>query len=368
MSNPGLITSHAFEYQKLVYFHYIISSFNVYNDFIYEGEDDIECNSLLDHSIYIQAKTGIISEDKKINIIYNWLRVSNWNNATYCLILSQEQLVDIDEMILKAKDNIIINGEKSNIRSNLYKAYSSCQNCGSFSIEILEDRLKSIKKNFRKRLLPSEEIYSQLSKNYSDSFVSNENVLESQIIRRLDFLAERVLKKINDTLAPSYEYSVVIKRPEFNEWNYEAVEKYNLNNFNARKSRINKNFAIDEGLREVIQMRYANLEDDEILDNLINKVLYEDFKDFYISSCYSEEIEGIESKAFYNYKNKKKYLKIKSELTSEMLFYEVTNTIINDVLITKMSDAQFCRIGCYIYLSSDSVEEEKQISWEVKDE
>ena len=82
----------------------------------------------------------------------------------------------------------------------------------------------------------------------------------------------------------------------------------------------------------------------------------------------SEEIEGIESKAFYNYKNKKKYLKIKSELTSEMLFYEVTNTIINDVLITKMSDAQFCRIGCYIYLSSDSVEEEKQISWEVKDE
>ena len=368
MSNPGLISNHGFEYQKLVYFHYIISSFNLYNDFIYEGEDDIELNNLFNDSLYIQAKTGELSEEKKKNVLYNWLQISKYINAKYYLIISKEQSFEIDKLINEVKNDILNDGEKSDKRSNLYKAYIACQHEGVFSVEILEEKLNSIKDNFNKRCLSPEEIYSQLTKNYIDSFVSDENVLNSQITRRLDFLASKVLKKINDVLAPSKENPVSIRRQEFNEWNYDAVQKFNLTNFNTRKSSINKNFALDENLREVIQMRYANLGDEEILDYLINKILYEDFRSYYMSSNYNEDIDGVEEKAFYNYQNKKRFLKIKSELTSEMLFYEVTNTIINDALINRMKDAQFCSIGCYIYLSSDLAKAGKQISWEVKDE
>lgn len=366
MRNGGLISGHGFEFQKAVFLYYALMYFHSFDCFLYEGQDDVECsNSLTGLSFFVQSKTGNCSDDTKKNVLLNWLGVSNYKNSRF--ILFTELSTDFRPNDLKEDIKaLLLDAHNHRVDSNVRKAFENLFGSKSFDDVHYNEVYDFICGHFSAVTRSYDEIEKDLYDAYRKSFINREESEKLQIENRVDAFYDYVLSKIGKGLAASKTNPIRFTAAELAQENERIASEFPINKYTKSRSVFKEDAAdlLDERLREVQQLRAVFSDNKRILDELINEVFYKDFKRFYLENNMTREILSIEDRAYHNYLYSLDEFWDGSSLTPRSLFNTTMNKSLEDELFN-FADGSFCKRGCYIFLTSEEVDSDQQITWEI---
>ena len=212
------------------------------------------------------------------------------------------------------------------------------------------------------------EIEQDLYDAYKANFITDSISENLQVQNRVDEFYDYVITKISRELAASITNPIAFTSAEIIQENSRIDREYPLGKYTKSISvfRNDPSHVIDENLREVKQLRKVFSDDSRILEELINEVFYKDFKSFYLDLNMDREIDSIEDRAFHNYLYSLDEIETSPNMSPKLLFVKTMNKPLEDELF-EFSDSIYCRRGCYIFLTSDKVEEHRQITWELQE-
>lgn len=363
----GKYTELGMDYQKRVLMYCSICLSNSYNEFHYEGEDDIDCINVNDgRKLFIQAKSGSPSFEEKKNIFYKWIELKPTNNCLfeiYSLKNSKYDLSKIKKEVLKDLENALERANSSNVK----KAYLSCVVNGTYNKEKAEEYFDIISGHFNCHTKITEEV---LDKNIFDFYkktkIHDDKFVDSQIEKHIEYITKEYLAFIHNSIqdAATTNSPIIVDASIVDRWIDGAKQTYGINRYNRRQFEFknNLNDYFDDSKREISQLKLLGIPDGIIADSLINEVFYKDFRDYYLNVD-QNDIDSIENKAFRNYLIETVGMNLNNKEDCVELFKKVYEKKIDDPLIIAMADAMFCSSGCYIYLTSEEAKPDKQITW-----
>lgn len=370
---PGRVAQHGFEYQKFA-FYYLISLFNrTYDNYYYEGKEDLHFESKNDKkSLFVQVKTSKLSNEEKKKVLIKWLSLDKIADK-YLLICEKYNSFDLDSIADEAIE-IIKKAKNESPLSNSKIAYEKYLTNNIFDENRIRLDIEKIKNNSLKTLiLSSEDIFDDL-RNQMKMAADNSFVIDSTLEERIYFMLDNILLKIHKQYVSSggTAYPVTVTYEDYINYYTEARSKYPLDYFNgdyvALKKSNSASILIDENLREVKQIRKVNIPNSFIVTQLINEIFYKEFRNFYIERNLNSEIETVEEIAYQNYCLVKYEAFAKGDASPSNIYFGTLKKDIDSPLIKKMNGAPFCRYGCYIYLTSDDANTNVQISREYTEE
>ena len=109
--------------------------------------------------------------------------------------------------------------------------------------------------------------------------------------------------------------------------------------------------------REVKQLFLVNSKEEFVLRGIVNELFYKDFRDVFAEQK-AMDISNLEEFAKSNYEIVKDELG--EDCTPKELYDRTTAMSIESDIISK---GPMYRNGCYIYLTSDEIDEDLQIEW-----
>lgn len=366
----GIDSQYGFLYQKYAFILTALKYAGVENYFTYEGIDDIdfEKNELLysigvSQKTYIQVKSGKVSEKCLIKVIANWMILDEFSSDLNLILFIENELsveyknMDFVKKIISAfKDNK--NKNKNAILKKAYEKFKEKLDLLEFEQEIL-NLISSIKVQNKSLDDTSSEISNLFIENYCQDIKVSHIAKEMRKERFIDHIVKEIDESISKKQKYVLDYGSFIKligraSNEIND------EKYVPNIFELKKNFRKKACDIIKNLdcREVKQLKLVKNVEEFIIKGIINKLMYMDFKDIYCNEK-SIEISNIEIQAKENY----------DDVIEEFDEFESTplkiykNTIekgIDNDLLPK--ESMYVK-GCYIYLTSDEIPEDFQISW-----
>ena len=366
--DPGRVAQHGFEYQKFAYY-YLISFFkNNYDKYYYEGKEDVHFESSnTNKKMFVQVKTASLSLKEKKNILIKWLSVDDIADK-YILMCEKNNVFDITA-ITNDVVRIIKASKYGSSTSNATIVYNKYSINGVFDEAKLRSDIKKIKENLSDVYIKSNEMMFSELRNQMKYEAENAFVIDSTIEARIYNILTKILLKIHNEYVDSMSNPVELTYSEFNNFYIDARNLFPYDFFDddyiKLKNNIDKSKLLDESLREVNQLKKLKLSDRYIVQQLINEIFYKEFRKFYYDIKLSEEIENIEELAFQNNIQIIERAMAKGQFNLIDIHFDTMSKTINHPLITKMKGVDFCTKGCYIYLTSDETDENKQISWEI---
>ena len=364
---PGRVAQHGFEYQKLCYYYLIESYKSNYCKFFYEGLEDLHFESSNGELFFIQAKTASLSKNDKKAILINWLSISKTANK-YMLITEKTNELDVASITEDVISDIKSSNEASSL-SNLFKAYSKYSASGSFDEVKLRGDIKNIKNNLVVSNISANDMFLELQDNMKKD-AENFAVIDMTIESRVYHILTMILLKIHKEYNGGMNNPVEITLSDYNNLYFDARIKYPAEYFDEDyvklKNGINKDNIFKSDLREVIELKKLNLGEAYIVDRLIDEVFYKKFRDFYINMNYDSDISNVEEEAYQNYLSTKERNIAKGNISNIDLYFESIDKPIRHQLIQKVSSSSFCSKGCYIFLTSNDADDNKQITWEME--
>lgn len=371
--NAGITSQYGFLYQRLIFVYKVLKNISPSCLFVFEGKDDIDVlpaeqisSITQDQSTYVQVKSGTVDQNCFNKIICNWLLMNDKPDPTYVLILENELSFeyDIDSQIANIYDYITKGKEKkrtaiSRKTYELFKAYIDIDDT-----DCVKQKIKTILEMYTKTIISLDDLERTLleifKRDYCQDVVQYDIATQKRFNRFLQLLNAEIDNAIKSrapySLIYSQFFSIVSRvREEISDTKYTVdVTKYRKD-FNSEATRI----VTENSSREVKQLMLVNPDAKFIVDNIINELFYKDFRQVY--EIHKEtSISNIEETAHENFKDARFSLSPDEQKLPKKVF---TETVDRPIVSDLMPNSPIYRKGCYVYLTGDFVDEEKQITW-----
>ena len=376
MGNPGITSQYGFLYQRKVFILYALENASTKQTYIYEGKDDIDvdqsealCSATDNTNICVQVKSGKLSEACFYKVIGNWLLLDTIPSGGLVLFTenSLDFSVEYDDIKAPLKE-FFMAGEtqkKTAIARKVFDKYKKdLKNVKD------PDSWDLIVKNILQKMEQRISGMDTLDKNMEDIFFKSycQDIVEFSMAKKKRL--ERVCALINRDIDQSFgkkksfslPYSDLIRiimqaSDEIRDDRYVPDISY----IRSKVKEQAKQLAGEEGRREVWQLKLVSSRQEFIVDGIVKELMYKDFRDIYIEKQ-TQEVLNSEQNAYENYKMSIFELEDDADLTSKKIY---TRTVSKPVAGKLMPEGLIYGQGCYIYLTRDDIDEEKQITWEV---
>lgn len=362
----GIVAQYGFLYQRMCFIKTILERAGTGVLFTYEGKDDIDVSKekfismiRVSNEKLIQVKSGTVNLESFCKIIGNWLLAYD-ENITYMVILENDISFDFDfekfiNWVKKGKEK-----SKKSIANKVYSLYESDK-------ERVEQKVKEIIKNYEIDVLQLDYIekciIEQFSRDYCNDILKYDKAKE----KRCEMIISLLNKEIDDQLKCKkpcvISYSRLMNfvgtvKESINDDYYEI----NITEIKKALQKDAKEIVEKSKTREVNQLKSVNNSDKFVITEIINELMYKDFRDVYIEHK-NLQISNIEQIAKSNYDDALYYFS--SNPTPKEIFNKTVNSDIDNSLLPKGS---MYKRGCYTYLTSEEIDKELQISWSINNE
>lgn len=367
--NFGITSQYGFLYQRMVFVHSILK--NIARDyiFVFEGKDDIEISQNdqlssinINQNSYIQVKSGVVDQHCFCKVVCNWLLLTADNDAQYQLILENELTfnLSIDQQV-DLIYNYIIDGKnkkKSSIARKTYDLFTS------YDTTSIKSAIKSILTSYQKSVVTvatlENEMFEVFKKDYCNDIKAYDMAIEKRLTRFVQQINNDIDDSIKNKKACTLIYSQIISKIQKT---CEEISdtKYNIDTFALKKSLIPKATELvkEKNTREVRQLFLVDSTTNFVVDNIVNELIYKDFRDVY-SAQKDIDIINIEANAAENFRDACFELTDEEKQVPKKVYLATTNKSISSNF---MMDSTIYRKGCYIYLTGDDIDDEKLITW-----
>lgn len=324
-----------------------------------ENLDDLNGKIQAQNYTSIQVKHTNLTKANTKNILYNWIQLEcTSNNVSHYILITDEKYnnqdvlraINIDVLIKE----IMSSSKKAN--ANISKVKEIFKNKSESEIK------KTIENILNKHDFQSINIDNELVENYQDKLFksANEVVFYQRLDELLSEITNRILKSINNSKPYVLKYidfqkilndivqrfSVEVSLPSYN--NFKNVTQIDLKSTEIANS------------REYSQLLYCSLSERSIRNHLLHEQYYRKIKNNYLDLCMDSKCGDIETTAYENFEDIKEELQSTNTDTPQNRLKETTRAS------NSYAGSEQIRNGVCIYLTSNNVSDEVQISW--KDE
>lgn len=367
----GIDSQYGFLYQENAFILTVLTHAGTNTYFTYEGVDDIDIENadllytigVYSKSTYIQVKSGSVSENCMIRVIVNWINLDCFsNNLNLVLVVENDLSFSYNNENFAEKVISFIKDGKSKKKNSIsriaYDKYIEEIDSSDFKDKILNlfNWIKVEVKSF-------EAIFNEISsiyiKNYCQDIKISLKAKEKRIERFMNYIKSEIDYAISQKTKYVLEYSnlisIILKvKDEI------CDDKYITDMMQLRKKCEQEALEIlkESNSREIEQLKLVNDNENFVIKGLINKLMYMDFREVYVEST-STIISNIEYQAKVNHEDVIDELE-EFEKTPKLIYKNTIKKNISSELLPK--ESTYVK-GCYIFLTSDEIEEDFQITW-----
>lgn len=373
----GILSLKGFIYQKYVFVYYILNNNTPNTIFYYEKLDDISFeksnHSKIEYnSNIIQCKMGDVDGQTFRKVIKNWLicdsTISKTKYTLFCKkVRAFKKDIIIKKMIEECLEYNSIHKNSASLEYKLYKKYYH----GDIDMfkKIITNDFNEIFDKYESIELSMEDLEKELFELFKKEYCMD--ILTSDIPKkeRYEFFIKSISSIIDDKIKTNNHFEML--SGEVNNIILECSkmindDEYHVNYFDFHtKNKENAKKIYELKTREVEQLKFVIIKEQQIIEKLICKLMYDHYREFLFPSKKSM-IKNAEFIGFKNYERIKSELEQTNKLTSFNLYYQTIEKKGN--LIQCCSNSDILSEGGYIYLTSDDCDTEYQIEWEVKNE
>lgn len=371
----GITAQYGFLFQRYVFIDTVICHASMDLFFTYEGADDINVNNSLiaedialvstSKNTYIQVKSGTVSKECWAKVLGNWMLTDDHEEGTFSLICENELGFDInDEGTIDKVYKYFENGRTKDKRAIAKRVYE--KKFKNNSEDEVRKAIKDLTKKCSVRVCSMGLIMESLDQKISETYCTDIKVYERAKQSRSERLVEYLMAEIDRAIKDKNKYTLTF--PKLMEVvgkvkNEISDEKYIVNTSEIKKKKKKEVEALikDSNLREIRQLRLVMNDPGFITKELVNELLYKDFRDVYEEG--GIEVSNIEDIAYTNFQDA--MFAFDDTPSPRDVFYNTTKREIHSSI---MPDSPIYKNGCYVYLTGEEADDEKQISWGTEDE
>lgn len=367
--SAGITSQYGFLYQRYVFIKTVLENAAVDRFFVYEGKDDIdisENDSIISVSVsnasFIQVKSGTVSIDCWAKVIGNWLLIDD-SKSSYKVILENELSFDaLADDTLRVVYTYFVNGKEKKTTSIANKVYKKFIEGKETSDESVKTLLADLLARVKIEVLSLDALKTFIDDTFKKDYCPDIKIFEMAKACRLDRFIEYVQWEIDSALEKkksfTFRYHDLINiltriTAEISDQKYTV----DITETKKRKQTEAARLVADDTLREVRQLKKVNGRSEFVVGELVKELLYKDFR-----SVYSEPnrtvISNMEDVAHTNFEDA--LYSLPEDASAKQLFDE---TVKRDIPSTIIDNSPIYRHGCYVYLTGEDIENEKQITW-----
>jgi len=364
----GITAQYGFEYQKFIYVKTILENLGVGTKFGFENKDDVDyikedpiCGIYISDKV-IQAKSGSVSKKTFCKVLANWILLGKTDKN---VLLLENNIDFIDDTLFESFLNYVEGSKDDRSDSIFNRVYRK------YCITKILDGEK-LKQDFQEVLIKTElQIYSSenITKAIENLYISS----YCEDIKDIELLCKKRVDVFNKTIFSIIDKSIWEKQPliltypsiiriitdinsRYNRDKYEI----DINEFKQKKMDEVIQLIEENKLTEITQLKYVFDKPQQVARQIINKLLYEDFKSVYKDDV---EISNLE------YQAKDNHSEIIDENGEDIEPKKLFNLTISKKLVgEKLPQGEMYSNGCYIHLTSDKAKDEYKIWWKKEDE
>lgn len=376
MNNSGITSQYGFLFQRKVFILYILENISAKQKFCFEGKDDVEI--AVDDRIYalydtpsncVQVKSGTVSIACFDKVLGNWLLLDDsLERDTFTLFVENELDFEwMEDSLISAEIDFIKSGKekkKTSIARKIFDRYK--EDIESNESEKLIEDIKTILAKIHIDKASIEEMDARLERVFFDHHCQDISEYEMAKKKRLEKFLQYINQEIDDSIKAKKTYTLIFSElmkiltkvfEEISDHKYIANITYLKKSFKDKAKQI----VNERTEREVRQLFLVDDKESFVIEGIVHELFYKDFRDIFIDKK-NIEILNLEECAKINYDDV--IFEADGELSPKRLYIETTSkTIENDILPT----GPMYRKGCYIYLTGETVDENKKITWGEED-
>lgn len=364
----GIDSQYGFLYQRYVFIKVLLDNVGMNNFFTYEGKDDIDIiekdkimTVATTNNMFIQVKSGTVSRECWAKIIGNWLLMDGYNDACFNLVLENKLAFEKTEAaVINDVYEFFLEGGTKRSTSIANKVYNKF--IAGKTEDSIKNLIKRITKNTVFTIKSLVEIKADIYEKFASIYCTDIKIYEIAKRKRLERFEDYVNRNIDNAFEKKKPYT--LRYQDFisiiSEVSSEVSDtKYNINTADLKKRKQSdaKRMLESDNIREVRQLRLVKNDDGFIVSQLVKELLYKDLR-----SVYAENggllISNMEDIAYTNYQDT--CFELPEDVAPSLLFKETMKKPIPSSIVDNNT---IYRYGCYIFLTSDDVNEEMKISW-----
>ena len=361
----GITAQYGFEYQKLIFIKTILENFRVDAKFGFENKDDVdyEINNpicgIINGQTVIQSKSGNITDEILCKVIANWMLLDPNNN--YILMTESTVATNISDESFFEKFVSLVNASKGKRSDSIFKKiYLKYSNNALLEKEDLKKDFRNVVAKIQIEVNSLNNLLTEIEHNYILNFCEAIKTIPSLCKKRvMEFM--NILKiKIDSSMMG--KQPLLVDFPQLIKIITDISNRYNqdhyvidVNEFKNKKTEEIRQLIAENKKREVIQLGYVFENPKQISRQLINKLLYEDFRSVYTDDT---EISNIEYQAKDCHSS---IIDEYGETIEPKKLFELTTS--KSLESNKLPRGKMYSDGCYIYLTSDEAKENYKIWW-----
>lgn len=368
----GITAQYGFLYQRYAFIKLALDNVGMDRFFVYEGIDDIdiaeECSisAIRQHNNqFVQVKSGTVSRDCWAKVIGNWLLIEDKLPA-YKIVLENELAFDFraDDVIRGVLDFFKAGAKKAStsIANKVYRKFLEAKD-----ETVLKKRVAEILDLISFEVLSMEDVYYSILETFKEIYCQDITIYDmakscrcNRFIEYINTKIDEAIKEKNSFILRYVDFMDVINRvtTEISDGKYIV----DIAEMKKKKKKAAEQLVNSDDLREVRQLRLVNSNKGFIVKELVNELLYRDFREVY-TTFGSTLISNIEETAYSNFEDVK--YSLSEEAEPRQLFYE---TISKEISLNIVDNSPLYRNGCYVYLTREEIDESKKITWGEDDE
>ena len=371
----GITSQYGFLYQKYIFIMRAISHASMDRFFTYEGIDDIDIDTFdesdglsmvsISTSKYIQVKSGTVSLNCWAKVLGNWLLIDDCLNKDVALVCENALEFDVnDEKTIDAVYDYFEQGKDKKRSAVARKVYDK------ILLNKGENNAKEIIKELSGKCIVEvssmDSTVNDLCQIIIKTYCTDIKIYERAKQARCERFVEYLLAEIDAAIKNKKKYTLGLQRlieisgtvkNEISDNRYTV----NTSEIKKRKQKEAETLVKNSALREIRQLKLVNSSIEFITREVVNELLYKDFRDVYAND--GIEVSNIEDIAFTNYQDA--LFDLGDNPAAKEVFKRTTAKEIHSSI---MQNSPIYRKGCYVYLTGDDIETDKQISWGKEDE
>ena len=376
MPGAGVTSYRGFLYQQEFFYKFLLKNINN-GDFNigFEVSDDVNIEyklaSISYKKILIQVKTGDLDDDDFYKIFDNWLietAFDSYKEYRYQLISEKKVSFDVDSNFFTALKKHIGEAKDADIRTIKRKAYNKIKDLDSSFVD-----------NILNHIIDNYDVID----NYSIETIKREQyeIFDSRFCvdinkdlivprkERFDFVKQKITNEMVASIESRWGYS--ISNVDFTKYLILACQKYGNEIFDPdfiefrNKNKVERQIEsiLSEDKLEVKQLRLAERSDEQIYEDVLRELFYRRLIDFYKEKDINKVLSTHEE-AKNNYRDALDKLDFYGkEKSPKNIYFTTTQTPIKSKIISQAGESVFLQKGCYIYMTSQEVDDNTRIKW-----
>lgn len=371
MNNSGITSQYGYLFQRKVFVLYVLENMNAKQRFCFEGKDDVEIT--LDEKIYeidatssncVQVKSGVVDKACFNKVIGNWLLLDSIERDSYTLYIENELGFDWSiEDILKEIIAFVDKGKSKKKTAIARKVYEQYKN------DIKNNNFQKLKNDVN-AILEKTKLdkcsFDALDSRLESIFFTNhcQDIVEYELAKkkRLEKFIDYVNRQIDDSIKEKRTYSLIF--PELMRLITSVCDEISDHSYKVDVTLLKPAFLdkarkiVEERKdREVRQLFLVNPKDAFVVNGIVNELFYKDFREVFAEKR-NIDISNLEAFARENYDNAS--YETDENAAPKDLYDKTLSKALDSEILPK---GPMYKNGCYIYLTGDEIDEEKQITW-----